>query len=100
MEGSEDIFFFQEHSVAADWAGLVTALTAEKGRRRDIGPINISTERSSAGEGVMWRLGNIKVQVVKLAAQHAKDMESIGRLRKYVIQYALGYPFTVHNIHA
>ena len=78
----------------------MTALTAEKGWRMDIGPINIRTERSSAGEGVMWRLGNIKVQVVKLAAQHAKDMDSIGRLGKYVIQYALGYPFTVHNIHA
>ena len=79
MDRSDDLIFFQEHAVAEEKAGLVTALAAEKGWRMDIGPIDGSTDSASAGVGAMWKPENIKVQVIKLADQHARDMERIGK---------------------
>ena len=97
MEG--DAVFFQEHTLGAEKASLAKALAAEKGWRMDIGPVNQGTDKVTAGVGAMWNEKVLKVQLVKLVTAGARDLEAIGRLRKYVIQHAHGYPFTVYNIY-
>ena len=76
------------------------SLAAEKSWNIDIGPLDETVEKASAGVGPMRNPNTMKVHVANLNTDKAKDMGHIGRARKYVIQHVWNKPFTVCNIYA
>ena len=48
----------------------------------------------------MWNLGRVKIHIAALSTKEGRDFEKIGRLRKYIVQFVHGNPFTVFNIYA
>ena len=48
----------------------------------------------------MWNPGRVKIHIANLATKAGKESEKIGRLRKYIVQFVHGNPFTVYNIYA
>ena len=100
LEREEDLIFFQEHSTPGNKVATIQALAAESGWRMDLGPVDESTDRISAGVGAMWNPGRVKIHIAALSTTEGRDFENIGRLRKYIVQFVHGNPFMVYNIYA
>ena len=81
LEREEDLIFFQEHTTPGNNVATIQALAAERGWRMDLGPVDESTDRISAGVGAMWNPGRVKIHIAALSTKEGRDFEKIGRLR-------------------
>ena len=87
FEREEDLIFFQEHTTPGNNVATIQALAAERGWRMDLGPVDESTDRISAGVGAMWNPGRVKIHIAALSTREGRYFEKIGRLRKYIVQF-------------